>query len=97
MSLVKRYEPVNSDGTCGVCVEDADYGAYVEYADYDTLRTANQRLEGEVARLLSAITESIGLIDLIDKHPPVLDQARRTLQAALAGSGIGQTSGDQDG
>ena len=55
MSEVKRYDPVNSDGTCGMCVEDADYGAYVEYADYDQLRTANQRLEGEVARLREAL------------------------------------------
>ena len=36
-SEVKRYDPINSDGTCGMCVEDADYGAYVDYADYATL------------------------------------------------------------
>ena len=30
---VKRYDPINSDGTCGMCIEDADFGAYVEYED----------------------------------------------------------------
>ena len=44
---VKRYDPINSDGTCGMCVEDADYGTYVEYADYAALSAklecANQR------------------------------------------------------
>ena len=43
-SEVKRYDPINSDGTCGMCVEDADYGAYVDYADYAAL-------EAELARL----------------------------------------------
>ena len=41
---VKRYDPINSDGTCGMCIEDADYGAYVEYADYASL-------EAELARV----------------------------------------------
>ena len=45
MNGVKRYDPVNSDGTCGMCVEDADYGAYVEYADYAAL-------EAELVELL---------------------------------------------
>lgn len=34
---VKRYDPINSDGTCGMCIEDADYGAYVEYEDFTAL------------------------------------------------------------
>ena len=42
---VKRYDPINSDGTCGMCVEDADYGAYVEYADYAALEAENARLQ----------------------------------------------------
>lgn len=37
MSEVKRYDPINSDGTCGTCVEDPDYGAYVEFSDYAAL------------------------------------------------------------
>jgi hypothetical protein len=36
---VKRYDPISSDGTCGMCIEDADYGAYVEYEDYVALET----------------------------------------------------------
>ena len=36
---VKRYDPINSDGTCGMCIEDADYGAYVEYEDYAAIET----------------------------------------------------------
>lgn len=43
-SEVKRYDPINSDGTCGMCVEDADYGAYVEYADYASLEAECERL-----------------------------------------------------
>ena len=44
-SEVKRYDPINSDGTCGMCVEDADYGAYVEYADCDALEAENAALK----------------------------------------------------
>lgn len=44
MGEVKRYDPINSDGTCGMCIEDAGYGAYVEYADYAAL-------EAELAKL----------------------------------------------
>ena len=49
---VKRYDPISSDGTCGMCIEDADYGAYVEYEDFaaieaecDALRAENDRLQ----------------------------------------------------
>ncbi len=42
---VKRYDPINSDGTCGMCIEDADYGAYVEYADYAALEADRDRLK----------------------------------------------------
>ncbi len=45
MSGVKRYGP-----TCD-CMSEMSWGDYVKASDYDTLRTANQRLEGEVARL----------------------------------------------
>lgn len=41
---VKRYDPINSDGTCGICLEDPDYGAYVEFADYDALQSLNAEL-----------------------------------------------------
>lgn len=44
MSEVKRYDPINSDGTCGTCVEDPGYGAYVEFADYAALEAEVQRL-----------------------------------------------------
>lgn len=44
MSEVKRYDPINSDGTCGICVEDADYGAYVEYSDYAALDAECEKL-----------------------------------------------------
>lgn len=47
---VKRYDPINSDGTCGICLEDPDYGAYVEFADYDALQSLN-------AELLEALVE----------------------------------------
>lgn len=52
MGDVKRYDPINSDGTCGMCIEDADYGAYVEYADYAAL-------EAELAKL-RACGEPVG-------------------------------------
>ncbi len=45
---VKRYDPINSDGTCGMCVEDADYGAYVEFADYAAL-------EAELAKMRAVL------------------------------------------
>lgn len=41
---VKRYDPISSDGTCGMCIEDADFGAYVEYEDYAALEAENERL-----------------------------------------------------
>lgn len=47
---VKRYDPINSDGTCGICLEDPDYGAYVEFKDYDSLQSLN-------AELLEALVE----------------------------------------
>lgn len=52
---VKRYDPINSDGTCGICLEDPDYGAYVEFADYDALQSLN-------AELLEALESAIELI-----------------------------------
>lgn len=36
MSEIKRYEPINIDGTCGICAEDAN-GAYVDYRDFAAL------------------------------------------------------------
>ena len=47
MNGVKRYDPVNSDGTCGMCVEDADYGAYVEYADYAALEAELKKVKAD--------------------------------------------------
>jgi ribosomal protein S14 len=49
-SKVKRYDPINSDGTCGMCVEDADYGAYVEFADYAALEAECERLREALDR-----------------------------------------------
>ncbi len=46
---VKRYDPINSDGTCGTCVEEPDYGAYVEFADYDALQRKACQLNGDAA------------------------------------------------
>lgn len=56
MNGVKRYDPVNSDGTCGICVEDADYGAYVEYADYAALEAECDALR---AQLPSQVGEAV--------------------------------------
>ena len=59
--VVKRYDPINSDGTCGMCIEDADYGAYVEYADYAALEAELAKLKGEyewVASINTALDES---------------------------------------
>ena len=46
---VKRYDPINSDGTCGMCIEDADYGAYVEFADYAALAAELSALKAQQA------------------------------------------------
>lgn len=46
---VKRYDPISRDGTCGMCIEDADYGAYVEYEDYVALEAENARLREALA------------------------------------------------
>lgn len=61
---VKRYDPINSDGTCGMCIEDADYGAYVEYADYATSQPAtvpsvNQQLLEENAKLRAELERRV--------------------------------------
>ena len=45
---MKRYDPINNDGTCGMCVEDADYGTYVEYADYAALEAKCANLENSL-------------------------------------------------
>lgn len=58
-SEVKRYDPINSDGTCGMCVEDADYGAYVEYADYAAIEAECERLR-EVNRIQLEVAEVHG-------------------------------------
>ena len=54
-SEVKRYDPINSDGTCGICLEDPDYGAYVEFADYEAL----QYLNAELLKALVEVTASL--------------------------------------
>ena len=54
MREVKRYDPINNDGTCGMCVEDADYGAYVEYADYAALEAECERLRVKLMAIASA-------------------------------------------
>ena len=56
MSDVKRYDPINSDGTCGTCVEDPGYGAYVEFADYAAL-------EAELATVKKVAYGNMELLD----------------------------------
>ena len=74
MSDVKRYDPINKDGTCGVCIEDADYGAYVEYADYAALEAELAKLKGELARL-RAVPDGWKLVpveptsEMLDRYP----------------------------
>lgn len=53
---VKRYDPISSDGTCGMCIEDADFGAYVEYEDFAAL-------EAECDSLWSTY---VALVDKLD-------------------------------
>jgi len=48
---VKRYDPINSDGTCGMCVEDADYGTYVEYTDYAAIEAEYERLKNSLLEI----------------------------------------------
>lgn len=52
---VKRYDPVNSDGRSARCIEDADYGAYVEYEDYVALEAENARLRAELERAVPQV------------------------------------------
>lgn len=55
MSQVKRYNlRQNMPATATTFLPDV----VVSASDYDTLRTANQRLEGEVARLKAALDEA---------------------------------------
>ena len=58
---VKRYDPISSDGTCGMCIEDADYGAYVEYSDYAAL-------EAELAKLRAG-QEPVAWISWTNEDP----------------------------
>lgn len=66
MNGVKRYDPVNSDGTCGMCVEDADYGAYVEYADYAALEAELVELLRDAADYLRGLSLPAQLVKRID-------------------------------
>lgn len=82
---VKRYDPINNDGTCGMCVEDADYGAYVEYADYAAL-------EAECARLKNS------LLAITARHFAEVWQ-KRTSDAELEqylSAGIAQLEAERD-
>ena len=88
---VKRYDPINSDGTCGMCIEDADYGAYVEYADYATLEAENAKLRAVKVQLLEALEgmmQVYGGSSCIDGLPKniteleLLDEARAAIAAA---------------
>lgn len=91
---VKRYDPINSDGTCGMCIEDADYGAYVEYADYAALEDeCDSRWLTYVALVdklgiendrLRAGTQM--LIGDLERRDATIDGLRAEL-AALKGSG----------
>jgi hypothetical protein len=94
MSGVKRYSTVLLGADIPVSVVDAK--------DYDTLRTANQRLEGEVARLREALANVgegaeilRGLVETIKSSAGFidaaqlnfLDQAADCIEDALAGDG----------
>ena len=75
MSDVKRYDPINQDGTCGVCIEDADYGAYVEYADYAALEAELDRLlEGRVLDAETISTLEQELKQSRDAYQNIIDQ-----------------------
>ena len=52
---VKRYDPISSDGTCGMCIEDANYGAYVEYEDYSALETECDSLRSTYVALVDKL------------------------------------------
>lgn len=72
---VTRYDPINSDGTCGECVEDADYGAYVEYADYAALAAELDRLlEGRVLDAETISTLEQELKQSRDAYQNIIDQ-----------------------
>ncbi|MBN7822218.1 hypothetical protein [Bowmanella yangjiangensis] len=84
---VKRYDPINSDGTCGICVEEPGYGAYVEFADYDALLSIN-------AGLLEAFeTATKGVISMVVElelgRPATDAQIEKTIQLAKPGSLVG--------
>ena len=69
---VKRYDPINSDGTGGMCVEDADYGAYVDYADYAAIEAENAKLRAELER--RAVPDWWKLVP-VEPTPEMLDAA----------------------
>lgn len=71
-SEVKRYDQINSDGTCGICVEDADSGAYVEYADYAALEAECERLRQQAS----------SMSDALDRWPSIRDGLKLKLSAA---------------
>ena len=79
-SEVKRYDPINSDGTCGMCIEDADYGAYVEYADYAALEAENARLVGQLEQARKGFPAMVEYVEEIA-------QLRAQLAAIQGGMG----------
>ena len=58
-SEVKRYDPINSDGTCGTCVEDPDYGAYVEFADYAALHAEAEALRAQRDKMAQILRDLV--------------------------------------
>lgn len=93
MSEAKRYEAVHlryedSNIRYGEGCEVEVVAAY----DYDTLRAANQRLEGEVARLREALELWLANYDEVAENPDfepfphVAERVAKT-RAALAGTG----------
>jgi hypothetical protein len=73
---------------------ERELGDYVSSEDYDTLRTANQRLEGEVARLREALISIRSMTNAddpesyrCDDREGCLDSVYSVADAALRGNG----------
>ena len=59
MSEVKRYDPINSDGTCGICIEEPGYGTYVEFADYDALHAEAEALRAQRDKMAQILRDLV--------------------------------------
>ena len=100
MSGVKRYDPVNSDGTCGICAEDADYGAYVEYADYARLEQECERLSDELNNMRISWglmqSEREAALKQVERLRDLLTAWRRMFDAGIGYGDLGVLRGQTD-